>query len=245
MKSVKSVHAMMVAVAMVWTGAATGMAAILTPHVAGSMQPAWDPGSDAMAEVSPGSGVWTRTYTGLAPNTRYEWKVTDGTWDNTVPGGANSWLFTDVAGEVTVKYDSNTYADGWSTTTDRLWTSTDPGTWTAAGGFQGWSNNNPATAMAPQGGGVYTYDALLGPGDYSWKAVVTGSWDSISYDGRSVNTGDWSFHLDAGQYARLSVDAINGIVRTDVLSVPEPGTVGLVGMGVMGLVVRRRRGRMA
>jgi hypothetical protein len=210
-------------------------------YVAGDFNVPWDPANPAyeMIETAPGSGIYQLALTGETPG-RHEWKVTDGTWNWTVPGGPNSWLFTDANGDITITYDSNTYTDGWSPDVDRLGLSEDPGTWTAAGSFQGWDNANPATAMAPMGGGIYMYDtALMGlaAGTYEWKAVVTGSWDSISWDGRSVFTANMSFTLDAvNTSAQLFVDALNGRVKIEYI--PEPAS--LLGLAVLGLLIRRR-----
>jgi len=216
--------------------------AISNPHVAGSMQ-GWDPGADPMTETAPGSGIYTKTFTGLTANNREEFKITDGTWDNSIPG-PNSWLFTDGVGDVTITYDSNTYADGWSPNVDRLGLSTDPGAWTAVGDWQSqvgggdWDNANPNTAMAPQGGGIYMLQATLAPGSYNWKAVVTGSWDSISWDARSTNTGNWGFTTDAvNDTVRFWVDSFAGTARIDVL--PEPASILLL-LGGFPLLRRRR-----
>jgi hypothetical protein len=215
--------------------------AVTNPHVAGSLQTPtqWDPGADIMTETAPGSGIWTRTYTGLTPGSRQEFKITDGSWSNTVPGGPNSWLFADAAGAVTITYNTNAVADGFSPTTDRLGLSTDPGTWTVAGAFQGWNNANPATAMTPQGGGIYTYQTVLAPGTYGFKYVVTGSWDSISVDGRSTNTADWSVTTDAVNNTVLFT--VNALAGTGSYTVtPEPTTLGLLALGITGLLRRRR-----
>jgi hypothetical protein len=221
--------------------AAPAWAAILTPHVAGDFQ-GWDPGANPMIETFPGSGIWAASFTGLGAGARHEFKITDGTWNNSFPG-PNSWLYADGSGGVTIWYDINTYADGWSPTTERLALSTDPGTWTAVGDWQhfvgggDWDNANPATAMAPQGGGIYKLQATLPPGNYNWKAVVTGSWDSISWDNRSVNTANWGFTTDAvNDTVVFWVNSFAGTAKYDL--VPEPAA--LLGLGLLGLVLRRR-----
>lgn len=218
---------------------------IATPYVAGSMDAWAGPNSYLMTETAAGSDIWTATINGLTPNGRYEWKVTDGTWGTTVPGGPNSWLFADGTGSITISYDGNTYSDGWSTSVDRLGLSTDPGTWTAVGNWQNqlgggdWNNANPNTAMTALGGGLYEFSATLAPGTYDWKAVVSGSWDSISWDSRSVGTANWQFTTDAiNDTAIFRVDSLTGVAQ---VVVPEPTTFALVGLGFAALVSLRRR----
>ena len=207
--------------------------AIDTPHVAGDFQ-GWDAGANPMTEVS--AGIWEATFTGMDADSRHEFKITDGTWGSAIPG-PNSWLFADDAGEITITYDSNTYDDGWSPTFDRLGLSTDPGMWTAVGDWQGWDNANPATAMLDQGGGIYMFEQVFAPGTYLWKPVVTGSWDSISWDARAVDTANWEFTTDdVNDTARMWVNSYAGTARLEI--VPEPAT--LFGL-LLGLSLLRRR----
>ncbi len=208
-------------------------AAIDTPHIAGSMQ-GWDPAANPMDDM--GGGIYQLAFGDLGAGARHEWKVTNGTWDETIPG-PNSWLYADGDGNITITYDSNTYDDGWAPSVDRLGLDVDPGAWTAVGGWQGWDNANPATAMDPLGGGIYMYEQVFDPGDYEWKAVVTGTWDSISWDGRSVNTANMAFSTDdVNDTARMFVNAFEGTVKLEI--VPEPAT--LAALALLGLLVRRR-----
>ena len=195
----------------------------------------WSGNGAAMSEVT--AGVWEVTLNGLDVG-RHEFKVTDGTWSWNYPS-ANSWFITDGAGDITITFNTNTVADGWAPDVNRIGLNVDPGSWTAVGGFQGWDNANAGTAMTPMGGGLYMYEAAgLAAGDYEWKAVVTGSWDSISWDNRSVNTANMAFTIDAvNTAAELWVDALTGCVQ--VVYTPEPATLALLAMG--GLVIIRRR----
>ncbi len=216
-------------------------ASITNPHVAGDFQ-GWDPGANPMTETSPGSGIWQASFTSLGANARHEFKITDGTWNNSFPS-ANSWLYADGNGNITISYDTNTYNDGWSPTTERLGLTADPGAWTAVGDFvsalggNNWTNNDPHGAMTPEGNGIYKLEAVLPPGSYNWKAVVTGTWDSISWDARSINTANWAFTTDpVNDTAIFWVNAFAGTARIDV--VPEPATV--LALALAGLLFRRR-----
>jgi alpha-amylase len=210
---------------------------IPTPHVAGEFQ-GWNPGANPMAETFPGSDIWSVTFSGLAANTRYEFKITDGTWGNSIPV-ENSWLYSGGDGSVTITYDGNTYTDGWYPASDRIGLDTDPGTWTATGNFLSqiggvnWNNADAAGTMAAQGGGIYalTVTGLL-PGSYSWKTVKSGSWDSISSDSRSINTANATFITTlATSNVMLYVDAFNGTVKVDDLNLGSPPPLPSTGSG--------------
>lgn len=186
-----------------------------------------------------GDGTYSASLTGLDADTRYEFKVTDGTWTVSYPG-ANSWLYTDASGAVTVTFDTNVAADGWETSQYRIGVDTDPGTWTLTGGFGDswdWDNSAAEGAMTAMGSGIYMLSKTLSAGTYYWKTVMTGSWDSISADGRSINTGNAELVLTEDAVVNFYVDAINGTVKAEVI--PEPATMALLGLGA--LVMRRRR----
>lgn len=199
-------------------------------YVAGDFN-GWNPAGNLMTEVSP--GFWSVDLTALTPG-RHEFKVTNGTWTENWPWSGNSWLIADPAGSVTVTYDATTSVDGWLNATKRLGVNTDPGTWTAVGDWQGWDNANPATAMAPIGGGVYYLQTMVPAqaAPYQYKAVVTGSWDAIGSDARSVNANAVQFTVtpDRTQWG-FWVDALKGIIKAR--SLPE-SPVNIDGMAIPG-----------
>ena len=199
----------------------------------------WTANGNVMTETFSGSGIWQVALTGLSTG-RHEFKVTEGDWSWNNPG-ANSWLYAPASGNITITFDQNTYADGWSATSQRIALDADPGTWTAVGDFQGWNNANPTTAMTALGGGIYEY-TLTTPGSWNWKPCVTGSWDSISWDNRSVGTANWALTINAGEEADLYVNALAGTAKVEIVTVPEPATMALCALsGLAMLVVARRR----
>jgi hypothetical protein len=208
-------------------------------YVAGDFN-GWNAAGNVMTETFSGSGIWQAALTGLSTG-RHEFKVTEGAWSWNYPG-PNSWLYTDGSGNVTITYDQNTYADGWSTTSQRIGLNTDPGTWTAVGDFQGWNNADPGTAMTALGGGIYQY-TLTTVGSWNWKAVVTGTatWDSISWDNRSVGTANWGFTINPGEEAKLYVNALAGTAKVEIVTVPEPSTMVLCALSGLAMLVFARR----
>jgi hypothetical protein len=222
----------------------TALPSMAVYYVAGDFQ-GWNPASSSMTETSPGSGIFQATFGGMTASSRHEFKVTQGDWGTAYPG-ANSWLYADASGNVTITYDSNSYSDGWSGASGRLGLSTDPGTWTATGDWgNGWNNANPATAMTPIGGGIYELAyAVASPGQYQYKAVVTGTptWDAIGNDSRNINAATWGFTTtDPNQTVDFFVNALNGTIKADVVAVPEPSTLALLGAGLAGLLCLQRR----
>lgn len=210
-------------------------------HVAGTFN-GWDPNGPLMTETGSGTGIFTVDLGGLGASTRHEFKVTDGTWSVSWPNSGNSWFYSNSAGGITVTFDTNVYADGWSGTEKRIGVSNNVTAWTAVGDWQGWDNANAATAMADQGGGIYKFTAMgLTEGTHYYKAVNTGSWDAIGADARSVNADNLEFTTSAANpNVELFVNVNNGTIRAN--PVPEPGSMLALALGAGALLARRRRG---
>lgn len=173
-------------------------------------------------DAAAGDGVYTAQVI-IDTAGRYEFKVATDDWSTDYPGSGNSWLETTTADEtVTITFDTNVHDDGWLPTTNIIGVSTDPGAWTAVGDWQGWNNANPATTMAPLGGGLYEFStAVSNPGSHEYKAVKTGSWDAVGADGRSVNAANAAFEtIESDQTVTFTVDALASRVRVEVELVP-------------------------
>ena len=207
-------------------------------YVSGDFE-GWTGAGPIMTDM--GGGIWSVDLTGVGGF--HEYKITDGSWANNWPGSGNSWFYGDGSGNITLTFDVNTYADGWSGSWGRMGVSTDPGAWTAVGDWQStaWVNNDPSTAMTPQGGGIYKLSYVIPtPNWYEGKAVNTGSWNSIGADFRSVNGDNLWFETTApNQQVDFLVDAFAGTIKIDVI--PEPSTFALLGLALAGMAWLRRR----
>jgi hypothetical protein len=218
--------------------AAIAVVAITLPtqadyYVAGDFN-GWNAAGNVMTDL--GGGIWQVSLANVGG--RHEFKVTIGDWSQNWPGSGNSWFLGDGLGNVTLTFNANDVQDGWRGNWGRMGTSTDPGTWTAVGDWQGW--NNTGNAMTALGGGTYRYQQVLAPGWYQWKAVVTGMWDAIGDDFRGVNANTTWFEVTAASpIAVFEVNGLAGIER--VYTVPEPSTVALWGVALAGVVWLRRK----
>jgi hypothetical protein len=215
-------------------GAMTWADIISQPYIAGDFN-GWDPGAIPMNDM--GGGIWEYTITGLAAGQYQQFKITPGDWSTTQPS-ANSWYSADANGEVTITFNTNVVADGWLPEQFRVGVSTEPGTWSLVGDFNGWWNADPAQLMTPQGGGVYSITQTFAAGTYLLKPTQTSSWDAIGLDGRSVDA--WNYWLDLASESEVTVwvDAYAGTMKVEVI--PEPATMALLGLGSL-LALRRKK----
>jgi hypothetical protein len=206
-------------------------ATIPTPYIAGSFQ-GWNPTSTPMTPA--GTNKWTYAVTGQTPNSRQPFKITNGLdWGDpnhrNLPS-ANSWAYTDANGAVTITYDGNFYNDGWLPQRDRIGLDVDPAPWgipgdylTEIGAPGNWNNAEPLTQMVLQGDGTYLKEYTgISPGTYAFKPTKFGTWDSLNFDTRSENTGNWSVTITAETDVwKIYLDNARGCVKQEVISAPE------------------------
>lgn len=202
----------------------------------------------AMTETFGGSGIWEYQAQPGTPGARTEWNIIAavGDWGSQL-FGSNQWGTYDGAGAVKLTLDTNTYADGWSPATNRIYTDTlagdswaATGNWnTAAGMGLDWDLGS-APAMS-NNGGIFELTipgGALAPGTYDWKPIANGSWDSTGDGtGVNVNAGNSQFTVVGGEEITLRMDSSNGTTQ----AVPAPGILALAGIGGAAATRRRRR----
>ncbi len=157
--------------------------------------PLYDDGTNG--DLLGGDGIFSADIT-IPTDERYEFKVTNCTWDLTYPS-SNSWFITTGTDQVVkLTFDTNDHSADTglemfpSVNIVHAWDSAND--FIAVGSFQGWDNANPETTMTSLGRGLYGVDALIEiPGDYEYKVVVFGLWDGIGFDNRSVNAANIPF----------------------------------------------------
>jgi hypothetical protein len=206
----------------------------------------WNNNGPQMTETSPGSGVYTHSYSGqpalgIVP---FALLSIGADWNSKYIPSGDQWVVADSLGGSTITFDTNTVNDGWLPSVNRVGSLNPETVWTAVGNWQSqvggsdWTNNNPATTMLAAGAGKYSFSATLAPGTYDYKAVLTGTWNAIGADSRSVNASNVQFTTTAlNNQVTFWVDASTGTVRVDVI--PAPGAAALAGFG--GLLAARRR----
>ena len=185
--------------------------------------PLYDDGTNG--DLVGGDGVFTVGLT-IPTAGRYEWKVTNCTWDVTYPS-SNSWLITSEADQVVkLSLDTNDHTDDAglemvpAVNIVHAWDSTN--TFTAVGSFQGWDNDNPATVLSPLGRGLYLLEAQVETAeDHEYKVAITGSWDGIGLDNRSINAANIPFTtFTDGDIVPFLLDYRTG--RVGVFPTPAP-----------------------
>ena len=189
-----------------------------------------------------GDGIFSADIT-IATAGRDEWKVTAwGSWATTFPS-SNSWLITTTPNQVVkFTFNTNTLGAAWLPNNNVLNVNDMPmNDIVAVGDLQGWNNAGPQVMHDDgldgdwlAGDGIYCWHYVVAtPGTYSWKAVISGTWDAWGIDNRNINASNASITTtNPNQNVYLYLNKNTGRV-TSSIDVPVPVELNSFSASVM------------
>jgi hypothetical protein len=184
-----------------------------------------------------GDGTYSLTINGQTPGAAFNWKVAFNDWASSWPGSADVRSVYDGTGSYTFHFKPGSVADGWSPADNRVGYA-DPGHgWELMGAFNGWST---PVALTSLGNGVFSTSLVVaGAGSTEFKFRKAGDWDiSIGQDfGRFAPNASLAT-INPNELVQFTLDLPNG--RWQAVVVPEPASLGLLGLGAMLLAFRRK-----
>ena len=197
-----------------------------------------------------GDGTYTKTFNNV-PAGKHEFKITDGTWDNSWNGGVatqNYIIELSSACDVTITFTASTgaiavKASGLTEVTPTVVVAGSAG---LCNGME-WDVNASANLMTDKGNGNYTWTAYNIPaGYYEFKVVDTGNW--IGDPNATNEFKNYVIELQETQNVTITYNKATGSVSVSKsaptenpnpddtpVSGPTITTVGLRGEGCEGL----------
>lgn len=90
-------------------------------------------------------------------------------------------------------------------------------------------------------GSMQIHNFTLGDTLFAFNAWSEADTDEVGIGTRGTDNPDWTFARNSGDFTtrRLEVFVSSSTIRSQV-SVPEPSTFGLLGLGIVGLLFRRK-----
>jgi len=154
----------------------------------------------------------------------YQVVGTSGSWSPQYPGDSNIPIQFTTGEEITFYIDTNAQP-GWSPESNAVWDSklaTEPHTWAAVGGWQGWDPTNAGTQLADLGGGILGVVAWVTAGaGHEFKCAADGGWDlQCGTNGYGQNCNTWFFDLTEDQWVGFYLDTNTGRIRVDLEASP-------------------------
>lgn len=188
---------------------------------------AWNNAYPANAMSSQGNGIYTKTYYNV-PAGEYQFKITDGTWDNCWPGD-NYVLHLDAAKNVTITFNSSTGEVGVSTSSPT--SNPDPNPTTPAvtapeivtmgvrgEGLEGldWATDAIVMEEVSENFFEYTFENVSNT-TIKFKFAANNNWDDYNFGGTFQGSAMLSDAVWAGQDIEVTVtDAANVCLQLDL-----------------------------
>lgn len=180
----------------------------------GALTPTWTPDTNQM---SGGPSVYTLT---TATSTNFnEFKITDGTWNNTWPG-SNAKINGDSNGSNTFYFYPGSFNDGWFPLANRVGYENPPGdSWELSGDFTSpnWGDD-PTALMSTNSNGVFTVNYVLpSVGTHSFKFKIVGTWDGAVGQDFGMSSANISFGtVTPNQSVEFKFDPVNGRYQVNI-----------------------------
>ena len=196
-----------------------------------------------------GDGTYSKTYTNV-PVGKHEFKITDGTWDNSWNGGVatqNYIIELSSVSDITITFTpaSGAIAVSASGLTQVKPTVVVAGNADLCNGKE-WDVNASINLMTDNGNGTYTWTSYNVPaGYYEFKVVDTGNW--IGDPNATNDWGNFSIELMESKNVTITYNKSTGSVQVSTSSAsadpdpdpdPDPDVPGVNGPAIITMTIR-------